>query len=167
MPQYETTFILTPDLEEADLEKNIERYTGIITGGGGKIEKEERWGIRRMAYEIKKKTQGYYVHVLHDSGPNIPRELERQFLLNEFCLRYLTVRAEKPVPEPEPKKPLVKEAPAEAEPSGDKEPASAEAPTAEAPTAEAVPEPEKPQAAEAADTPPDNESTPNDEKTGA
>jgi len=162
MPLYETTFILSPDLEEADLEKNIERYTGIITGGGGKIEKEERWGMRRMAYEIKKKSQGYYVHVLHDSGPDIPRELERQFLLNEFCFRYLTVRAEKPAPEPEPKKTPFKDAPATAEPSGDKASASAETPVAGT-----APEPEKPQAEAAPDTSLDDESTPNDEKTGA
>lgn len=101
MRRYETTFILTPDLEETDLEKNIERYTNIITGRGGTIEKEDRWGLRRLAYEIKKRTQGYYVQLVHESGPDVPRELERQFILNENCLRYLTVLAAKPVEEPE------------------------------------------------------------------
>ena len=97
MRRYETTFILTPDLEEVELEKNIERYTNIITGRGGTLEKEGRWGLRRLAYSIKKKTQGYYVHLVHESGQDVPHELERQFLLNENCLRYLTVLAEKPV----------------------------------------------------------------------
>jgi len=100
MRRYETTFILSPDLEEAELEKNISRYSEIITSGGGTIEKEDRWGMRRLAYQIQKKSQGYYVQLVHQSGPEVPRELERQFLLNENCLRYLTVRAEKPVTVP-------------------------------------------------------------------
>jgi len=100
MRRYETTFILAPDLEETDLEKNIERYTKIITGRGGTIEKEDRWGLRRLAYEIKKRTQGHYIQIVHESGPDVPRELERQFTLNESCLRHLTVLAEKPVEEP-------------------------------------------------------------------
>ena len=99
MPRYETTFILSPDLEEAALEKNIERYTGIITGRSGTIVKQERWGIRRLAYHIKKKSTGFYMHLVHESGPDVPRELERQFLLNENCLRHLTVRAQAPEPE--------------------------------------------------------------------
>lgn len=99
MRRYETTFILTPELEETELEKNISRYSEIITSRGGTIEKEDRWGMRRLAYMIKKKTQGYYVQLVHESGPEVPRELERQFLLNESCLRYLTVLAQKPVPE--------------------------------------------------------------------
>ncbi len=103
MRLYETTFILSPDLEEADLEKNIQRYTKIITEHGGKIEKEERWGMRRLAYEINRKTQGFYVHMVHNSAPPTPSELERQFLLNEHCLRYLTVVAPKPAPVTEPK----------------------------------------------------------------
>jgi len=106
MTRYETTFILSPDLEEAELEKNIERYAGIITGRGGTIVKHERWGMRRLAYQIKKKSTGYYTHLVHDSGPDVPRELERQFLLNENCLRYLTVRAEQRTAEVEFKAPL-------------------------------------------------------------
>jgi len=50
--------------------------------------------MRRMAYPIKKKSTGFYLHLVHESGTDVPRELERQFLLNEYCLRYLTVRAE-------------------------------------------------------------------------
>ncbi len=102
MRRYETTFILTPDLEETELEKNIERYKNIIATGSGIIEKEDRWGIRRLAYEIQKKTQGYYVHLVHNSEHTVPKELERQFLLNENCLRYLTIVAPPPPPEPEP-----------------------------------------------------------------
>lgn len=101
MRHYETTFILSPDLEETELEQNITRYSNIITAGGGTIEKEDRWGMRRLAYQIRKKTQGYYVQLVHESGPDVPRELERQFLLNENCLRYLTVRAQKPAPKVE------------------------------------------------------------------
>ncbi len=135
MRRYETTFILSPDLEEADIEKNIARYANIITTGGGTIEKDDRWGTRRLAYQIRKKTQGYFVQLVHESGPNIPRELERQFLLNENCLRYLTVLAQKPAPEPAvvaDTKAAVAEKPA-ADTEGDKpeEPEADQTPSAE------------------------------------
>jgi small subunit ribosomal protein S6 len=93
---YETTFIMDPQLLEEGWEKAIARYSEIITRNG-EIKRTERWGLRRMAYMINKRTQGYYVHVVHESAPTVPRELERQFLLDENCLRYLTVVADNPL----------------------------------------------------------------------
>ncbi len=144
MRLYETTFILSPGLEEADLEKNIQRYTKIITHRGGTIEKEERWGTRRLAYEINRKSQGYYVHLIHNSNPETPSELERQFLLNEHCLRHLTVVAPRPVPEPQP------------------EPERTETTTASSAktSAEAKPEEQPSPAAEKAEAPTETEETP-------
>lgn len=96
MKLYETTFIMDPQLLEEGWEKAIARYSEIITRNG-EIKRIERWGLRRMAYMINKRTQGYYVHVVHESAPTVPRELERQFLLDENCLRYLTVVADNPL----------------------------------------------------------------------
>ncbi|MEW5701336.1 MAG: 30S ribosomal protein S6 [Candidatus Zixiibacteriota bacterium] len=95
MQVYETTFIMDPQLLEEGWEKAISRYSEIITRNGS-IRQLERWGLRRLAYTIEKRTQGYYVHVIHESAPGVPRELERQFLLDETCLRYLTVIADNP-----------------------------------------------------------------------
>lgn len=96
MKLYETTFIMDPQLLEDGWEKAVARYSDIITRNGS-IKRTERWGLRRMAYPIKKRTQGYYVHMVHESAPSVPRELERQFLLDENCLRYLTVVADNPM----------------------------------------------------------------------
>lgn len=96
MKLYETTFIMDPQLLEEGWEKAVARYSDIITRNG-QIKRTERWGLRRMAYPIKKRVQGYYVHVVHESAPSVPRDLERQFLLDENCLRYLTVVADNPL----------------------------------------------------------------------
>ena len=96
MKLYETTFIMDPQLLEEGWEKAVARYSDIITRNG-QIKRTERWGLRRMAYPIKKRTQGYYVHLVHESAPSVPRDLERQFLLDETCLRYLTVVADNPL----------------------------------------------------------------------
>jgi small subunit ribosomal protein S6 len=93
---YETTFIMDPQLLDDGWDKAVARYSEIITRNG-QIKRTERWGLRRMAYPIKKRTQGYYVHLVHESAPSVPRELERQFLLDENCLRYLTVTADNPM----------------------------------------------------------------------
>lgn len=95
MTLYETTFIVDPQLQEEGWEKSITKYSEIITRNGA-IQRSERWGLRRLAYPIKKRAQGYYVHLVHESAPSVPRELERQFLLDENCLRYLTVLADNP-----------------------------------------------------------------------
>ncbi len=95
MTLYETTFIIDPQLQDEGWEKSIAKYSDIITQNGS-ITRLERWGMRRMAYEIKKQTHGFYVHIVHDSAPSVPRELERQFRLDETCLRYLTVLADNP-----------------------------------------------------------------------
>ncbi len=63
----------------------------------GAIKETYRWGVRRMAYEIAKQTHGYYVHIIHESAPTVPRELERQFMLDESCYRHLTVLADNPL----------------------------------------------------------------------
>lgn len=96
MKLYETTFIMDPQLLDEGWEKAIARYSEIITRNG-QIKRTERWGLRRLAYPIKKRTQGYYVHIVHESSPSVPREMERQFLLDENCLRYLTVLADNPM----------------------------------------------------------------------
>ena len=92
---YETTFIIDPQLLEEGWEKAIAKYSDIITRNGS-MKRTERWGLRRLAYPIKKCAQGYYVHLIHESAPSVPRELERQFMLDETCLRYLTVLSDNP-----------------------------------------------------------------------
>ena len=93
MTLYETTYILDPELKDDALETAVAKYSGVITQAGA-IKNIYRWGLRRMAYEIEKHSHGYYVHIIHESEPSVPLELERQFRLDESCIRYMTVLAE-------------------------------------------------------------------------
>jgi small subunit ribosomal protein S6 len=95
MTIYETTYIIDPQLQDEGWEKSITKYSDIINANG-RIKRLERWGLRRMAYMIKKQTHGFYVHIVHESAPSVPRELERNFCLDETCMRYLTVVADNP-----------------------------------------------------------------------
>lgn len=90
MPVYDSTFILNPQLEEGGLDGRIKDAVDLINNHGGKVIKENRLGMRRMAYEIQKLTQGYYVSLVFDGTNETVMELERQFRLDEACLRFLT-----------------------------------------------------------------------------
>ncbi len=90
MTVYDSTFILNPQLEEGGLDASIKDAVDLITAHGGKIVKENRIGMRRMAYEIQKITQGYYVSLVFEGSHETVLELERKFRLNEACLRFLT-----------------------------------------------------------------------------
>ena len=90
MPVYDSTFILNPQLEEGGLDTRIKDAVNVINANGGKVIKENRMGMRRMAYEIQKLTQGYYVSLVFEGNQRTVTELERQFRLDESCLRFLT-----------------------------------------------------------------------------
>ncbi|RMG95962.1 MAG: 30S ribosomal protein S6 [Chloroflexi bacterium] len=94
MREYEITFIIQPKLEEAAREQLIERVLGWISGGDDSAEKPtvNHWGMRSLAYPIKKFTEGYYVLVETKMAPENVKELERNLEIAEDVLRYLVVR---------------------------------------------------------------------------
>ena len=94
MTTYETIFVLDPSLEEHGIQKEIQKVEELIAGRQGKIVKTEKWGLKKFAYPIKKKLQGFYTLICFEGDGNIPLELERSYKLNESCLRYLTVASE-------------------------------------------------------------------------
>ena len=100
LKRYETTFILDPALPEEAIEKEIKKVEEQIESLEGKILKIEKWGLKRLAYPIAKKLQGFYVFILYEGEGNIPSELEKGFRLNELCLRYLTVLSEGKIESP-------------------------------------------------------------------
>lgn len=104
MRKYETTFILDPSLGEEKIESEIKRVADFIEGHGAKIIKNDRWGMRKLSYPIAKKNQGFYVFILFEGEENLPKELERFYILNESCIRFLTVKSEiESTPESQPK----------------------------------------------------------------
>ena len=103
MPRYETVFVLDPSLDDKTIQKEIKKAEDLITDHKGEVLKIDKWGKKRFAYPIKKKHEGYYTLILFDGEGKIPKELERAYKLNEFCLRYLTVVAQeeaKPIVSP-------------------------------------------------------------------
>jgi small subunit ribosomal protein S6 len=98
--EYETTIVLRTNLEESELEKEIQTVESGITGKGGEIVQLDRWGKRRLAYEIDRQHEGYYVMFRYVASAEVPADLEKRFRINERLLRHLTVIADTPRPRP-------------------------------------------------------------------
>ena len=94
MSQYETGFLISPNLAEEETEKVISQMAEIISKKKGKVIKEDRWGKRKLAYPIKKFDEAFYVFFHYEGDPKIPFELERRFKQTEAILRFLTVKKE-------------------------------------------------------------------------
>jgi small subunit ribosomal protein S6 len=93
--QYETTFILDAHLPNEQIETSVEKYIQLVDKNGGKIKSVERWGKRRLAYEIRKKQYGFYVYIRFESDGKLIQELERVYKLDDSVIRYLTVLVSK------------------------------------------------------------------------
>ncbi|GBD05392.1 30S ribosomal protein S6 [bacterium HR20] len=89
---YETTYIVNAALEDAEIEESIARISEYIVQHGGTIRELNRWGRRRMAYPIKKKYNGYYVHCIFEAPPSSIPVIERYLILDDSVLRHLTIQ---------------------------------------------------------------------------
>jgi small subunit ribosomal protein S6 len=94
MPFYENVFIARQDVSAAQVEVLAESFAGIVAQAGGKVTKREYWGLRNLAYRVKKNRKGHYMLFNLDAPPAAVNELERNMRINEDVLRYLTVRVE-------------------------------------------------------------------------
>lgn len=94
MVPYETVFILRPDLDEERTSGFLNRVKNIVEESGGQIVKLDRWGKRRLAYEIKHSREGYYVVAQFDAPPAAAKELDRVFRITDEVLRHIIVRRE-------------------------------------------------------------------------
>lgn len=92
MRHYETTYILRPNLGEEQFSEIIDRTNTIVTDDKGAIVAFDRWGMKKLAYEIKKETQGYYVYMNYAAPGSTIQEIERIFRIDDRVLRYLTVK---------------------------------------------------------------------------
>lgn len=94
MPLYESTFVVRQDVSRADVTKHIEAFSGIVASNGGKVVKSEYWGLRNLAYRIKKNRKGHYVMLALDAPYEAVKELERNLGIHEDIIRVLTVRVD-------------------------------------------------------------------------
>ena len=94
MRLYESVFIARQDITSAQVEAMADEFAEIITSAGGSIKKREYWGLRSLAYRIKKNRKGHYVMFNMETGPEALREYERIMGLNEDVLRFLNLNIE-------------------------------------------------------------------------
>ena len=123
--QYETVFIATPVLSEAQMKEAVAKYTDLIKANGGEVVYEEDWGLKHLAYPIQHKTSGFYYLIEFKADPQFIAKLETQYHRDERIIRYITVAVDK-------------NAAAYAERRRQNRAAKAAAPVAEAPAAAAA-----------------------------
>jgi small subunit ribosomal protein S6 len=92
MNNYESIFIMDPDLEEAQAQATIEKVKGIITQNKGEIVKVEDWGKRKLAYDVKKKPRGHYILTTISGSPALLSELHRNFRVMDAVIKFQSVR---------------------------------------------------------------------------
>ena len=95
MNHYETVFIATPVLSDTQVKETVEKFRSFITGNGGEMENEENWGLKKLAYPIQKKENGYYFLFQFAAEGDMVDRLETQFRRDERIIRFLTVRLDK------------------------------------------------------------------------
>jgi small subunit ribosomal protein S6 len=89
---YEIMFIVRPDVEEAELDKLIETFSGYVTTGGGTITSTEKMGRRRLAYTVKKFNDGFYILLIVEAPASLISEIERRLRVSEQVIKFITVR---------------------------------------------------------------------------
>ncbi|NBA84520.1 30S ribosomal protein S6 [Emticicia sp. CRIBPO] len=93
--QYETVFILTPVLSEAQMKDAVDKFKSVLTDNGAELVNEESWGLRKLAYPIQHKTTGYYQLFEFKASPEFIATLETAYKRDERILRYLTTKLDK------------------------------------------------------------------------
>jgi small subunit ribosomal protein S6 len=92
--RYETIFILRPDIGETQIKQSLKRVSDIVSNGGGELVETDEWGIRELAYRIKRERRGYYVRLDYVAPGAVMNEVERNLKLMDESLRHLSVMVE-------------------------------------------------------------------------
>ena len=100
MPLYEHVFLARQDVTPQQVEAMVDQYKGVIEQNGGSIQKTEMWGVKSLAYRIKKNRKAHFTMFNLDAPPAALAEMERQMRINEDILRFMTLRVESHEGEP-------------------------------------------------------------------
>ena len=95
MNHYETVFILTPVLSDDQMKETVAKFKTLLTDNGAEFLNKETWGLKKLAYNIQKKSSGFYVLFEFKAEPTIVKTLETGFRRDEKVLRYMTVKFDK------------------------------------------------------------------------
>ena len=94
MPNYETVLIARQDVSATQAESLADQFQGFLTAEGGEVARREYWGLRNLAYRIKKNRKGHYIMLNYTAPSSAVQEMERNMRLSDDILRYMTVRTE-------------------------------------------------------------------------
>lgn len=94
MPLYEHTFLARQDVTQAQVEALMKEFASVIEEGQGKIPKQEYWGVKTLAFKIKKNRKAHYAFFNIDAPPAAVAEMERRMGINPDVIRFMTVRVE-------------------------------------------------------------------------
>lgn len=100
MPLYEHVFLARQDVSSAQVEQMVKEFTQVIEEGGGKVAKTEYWGLKGLAFKIKKSRKAHYSLMNIDAPPAAVAEMERRMGIASDVLRFMTVRVEAHETEP-------------------------------------------------------------------
>lgn len=89
---YEELFIVRPDATEEEIDGLVGQLQTLITGAGGAVDKVDKWGVRELAYRVKKRQEGFYVLMQFHSEAELVKEIERRLRVSDLVLKFLTVR---------------------------------------------------------------------------
>ena len=93
MNKYESVIIINPNVDEEGIKALIKKFTDLINNDG-KLEKADELGKRKLAYEIQKNKEGYYVVFYFESNPNLISELERNYRITDEVIKFMTTKVE-------------------------------------------------------------------------
>ena len=93
MNKYDSVIIINPSLEEQGIKDVITKFTDLINSDG-KVENVDEMGRRKLAYEIKKQSEGYYVVYTFEANPEFITELERIYRITDSVMKFITIRKE-------------------------------------------------------------------------
>jgi small subunit ribosomal protein S6 len=89
---YEEMFILRPDATEEEIDPFVEQIKTVITSQGGTLDKVEKMGVRRLAYRVQKRNEGFYILMQFTAGPESVHEVERRLRVTDMVMKFITVR---------------------------------------------------------------------------
>ena len=92
MRTYEELYIAKPDATDEEIDALNGQLETVIKAGGGKVEKTDKWGVRKLAYRVKKQAEGYYVLLVFHAGATTVKEIERRLRVTDLVLKFITVR---------------------------------------------------------------------------
>ena len=90
--KYESIYIIKPEVDEQGIKELVEKFNTLIETEGGKVSETQEWGLKRLAYPIQKKEQGYYVLVNFEANPESIVELERVYKITDSVMKFITIR---------------------------------------------------------------------------